>query len=232
MKLTPATLIKRYKRFLADVTLEDGSTITVHCPNTGSMKNCGQSGDRIWLSTSDNPKRKYAHTWELTETTSGDFICINTQRANPAVAKAINAGQIASLNGYQTLQREVKYGESSRIDILLSDGKQADAYVEIKSCTLLEADGCGYFPDAVTSRGQKHLRELMAMVTAGKRAVLIFAVMHTGIETVQAASHIDPKYAQLLVEAAQAGVEIQVCLFDIKPSGITFRHCCELTVNE
>ncbi|GGA74224.1 sugar fermentation stimulation protein [Neiella marina] len=222
MNLIPATLIKRYKRFLADVILDDGNELTVHCPNTGSMKNCGQSGDRIWLSKSANPKRKYAYTWELTETSSGHFICVNTQRANPAVADAIANGQLPSLAGYKALQREIKYGDSSRVDIRLSDGPQADVYVEVKSCTLLEADGCGYFPDAVTARGQKHLRELMATVAEGKRAMLIFAVMHTGISSVYAAKHIDPNYAELLTQAANAGVEVLACYFHIKPGGITF----------
>lgn len=209
--LVPAQLIKRYKRFLADVILPDDSEITVHCPNTGSMKNCGAAGDRVWLSRSDNPKRKYAYTWELTETASGEFICINTQRANPLIADAIGQQQVPQLAGYQQLRREVRYGNNSRIDILLTDGQQADAYVEIKSCTLLEDDGQGYFPDAVTTRGQKHLQELMAMQAHGYRAVLVFAVMHTGINRVKPAAHIDIKYADLFAQALAAGVEVLAC---------------------
>lgn len=211
VNLIPAQLIKRYKRFLADVVLADGSEITVHCPNTGSMKNCGGPGDRVWLSHSDNPKRKYAYTWELTETASGEFICINTQRANPLIAEAISQQQIPQLTGYQQLRREVRYGDNSRIDILLGDGAQADAYVEIKSCTLLEDDDQGYFPDAVTTRGQKHLQELMAMKAQGHRAVLVFAVMHTGINTVKPAAHIDIKYAELFAQALAGGVEVLAC---------------------
>ncbi|MBW8189516.1 DNA/RNA nuclease SfsA [Neiella marina] len=229
---TPATLVKRYKRFLADVILADGSELTVHCPNTGSMKNCGSPGDRVWLSRSDNPKRKYAYTWELTENAAGDFICINTQRANPLVATAIAAEKIEALAGYDSLQREVRYGENSRIDIFLSNGNQANAYVEIKSCTLLEQDGIGYFPDAVTTRGQKHLQELMTVAANGQRAVLVFAVMHTGISHVQAAAHIDAKYAALLAQAITNGVEVYCCYAQISPQQLAFDHIKQLNASE
>lgn len=201
-------LLRRYKRFLADVLLDDGTEITIHCPNTGSMRNCLFPGERVWFSTSDNPKRKYAHTWEQAASDEGHIIGINTGRANALAAEAIEAGVISELTGYDRLRREVKYGsENSRIDLLLESEDKPACYIEVKSCTLLE-QGQGYFPDAVTTRGQKHLRELMEMVKQGHRAVLLFVVQHTGITTVAAARHIDPEYAELLTQAHQAGVEI------------------------
>lgn len=220
--LQQATLIKRYKRFLADVELPDGSQQTLHCPNTGSMKNCGAPGDPIWFSLSDNPKRKYPGTWELVQDAQGHLICINTGRANALVAAAITAHQVEALDGYGKLSREVRYGaENSRADLMLSEGSQPDAFIEVKSVTLLE-NGQGYFPDAVTTRGQKHLRELMAMRLQGYRAVLVFAVLHTGITSVRAAAHIDPIYSELLAKAKQTGVEVLQMIFNITPSGVHF----------
>lgn len=206
--LQQGKLIKRYKRFLTDIELADGSVITIHCPNTGSMKNCLFPGETVWFSTSDNPKRKYPHTFEIMTTPTGDMIGVNTGRANDLAEEGIRSGAITELQGYRNLKREVKYGdENSRIDLFLSDGEQANCYVEVKSCTLLE-NNCGYFPDAVTSRGQKHLRELILMKQQGYRAVLLFLVQHTGITKVAPADHIDPEYGQLLREAAKKGVEI------------------------
>lgn len=228
MQFTPplqrATLLRRYKRFLADVELPGGQQLTVHCPNTGSMKNCGAPGDTVWLSTSDNPKRKYQLSWELTQTAAGERICVNTARANTLCEEAINSGVISELQGYARLRREVRYGaENSRIDVLLTEGSAPDCYIEVKSCTLLE-DGMGYFPDAVSTRGQKHLRELMSVRQQGYRAVLLFAVLHTGIQCVQGAAHIDPAYAELLEEARAQGVEILSYRADITPGEITLQH--------
>ncbi|MFT5758080.1 MAG: sugar fermentation stimulation protein A [Alteromonadaceae bacterium] len=208
IELQKATLIKRYKRFLADITLADGSETTLHVANTGAMSGCAIPGDQVWYSTSDNAKRKYPKSWELTYTQRHHFICVNTLRANQLVEEALNNGVIDELNGFNVLQREVKYGsENSRIDFLLKYPDQPDTYVEVKSVTLLDGDK-GFFPDAVTTRGQKHLRELITMVEQGYRAILCFAVLHTGIDNVQAAKHIDPKYAELLNEAKNNGVEI------------------------
>ncbi len=221
--LKKATLIKRYKRFLADVILEDGSETTIHVANTGAMTGCAQPGDTVWYSTSLNKKRKYPFSWELTETKSGDFICVNTIRANQLAEEAIKLGIISELTGYDKMQREVKYGnENSRIDIMLSDGDKPDVFVEVKSATLLQ-EGQGYFPDAVTVRGQKHLRELIGIVESGRRAVLLFAVLHTGITSVKAAEHIDPKYAAMLTEAKNAGVEVISYLAEISADSITLR---------
>ncbi|BDH47064.1 sugar fermentation stimulation protein A [Salmonella enterica subsp. enterica serovar Choleraesuis] len=219
--LQPATLIARYKRFLADVRTPDGTLLTLHCPNTGAMTGCGTPGDQVWYSTSTNPKRKYAHTWELTETQDGALICVNTLRANQLVKEAIAGEIIPPLRGYSGLRSEVKYGaEGSRIDLLLQADDRVNCYIEVKSVTLCEQGG-GFFPDAVTARGQKHLRELMSVVREGQRAVLLFAVMHSKITAVSPARHIDPVYSQLLNEAHLLGVEIMAWQPHILPSGMT-----------
>jgi len=206
--LQPATLITRYKRFLADVITPDGREITLHCANTGAMTGCATPGDTVWYSTSDNAKRKYAHSWELTETQQHHWICVNTLRANQLVREAITQDRIPELSGYSKLTSEVKYGaENSRIDLMLQAENQPDCYIEVKSVTLLH-QGQGYFPDAVTLRGQKHLRELQSMAEQGQRAVLFFAVLHSGIESVSAAHHIDPRYSDLLKHVQNNGVEV------------------------
>ncbi|EPL8005255.1 DNA/RNA nuclease SfsA [Klebsiella aerogenes] len=206
--LQSATLIKRYKRFLADVVTPEGQELTLHCPNTGAMTGCAAPGDTVWYSTSDNPKRKYAHTWELTETQQGAVICVNTLRANTLAKEAVLAGNVPELAGYNILKSEVKYGEeNSRIDLMLQAEGRRNCYIEVKSVTLAEKE-YGYFPDAVTARGQKHLRELMSVAAAGHRAVILFAVLHSAIDRFSPAHHIDAKYAQLLIEAQEKGVEI------------------------
>lgn len=206
--LSHGRLLRRYKRFLADVQLPDGCELTIHCPNTGAMTGCAEAGDKVWFSTSNNPKRKYAHTWELTETTAGDFICVNTQRANQLVQEALENQWIQELIGYPYIFPEQKYGtENSRIDFLLKDDNQSDCFVEVKSTTLLTENGLGMFPDAKTERGQKHLRELMQIVQQGKQAVIFFAILHTGITHFEIARHIDPIYANLWQEAIACGVK-------------------------
>jgi len=204
-------LIRRYKRFLADVALANGDVVTAHCPNTGSMKNCVEEGAEVWLSVSDNPKRKYRFTWEYIVTSRGHWICVNTGKANRLVEEAVLRGVVEELAGYPELKREVKYGdENSRIDLMLSDG-QSNCYVEVKSVTLLESPvsrGEGYFPDAVSDRGAKHLRELMGVARQGDRAVLFFCVQHTGIRCVKPADHIDATYGELIRQASRLGVEI------------------------
>lgn len=237
MKFHPAfeqgQLLKRYKRFLTDVRLPDDNQITIHCPNTGSMKNCLAPGEPVWFSTSDNPKRKYPNTWEVATTPSGHLAGINTGRANALVVEAIESGVVTELQGYQQLKTEVKYGEErSRIDILLSDDDQPDCYVEVKNVTLLDElePGLGLFPDSVSDRGRKHLRELMAMVAQGHRAVLFYCVQHTGIERVKAADLIDPKYAQTLAQAVEAGVEVLAYGAEISPEEITLNRRLEFSV--
>jgi len=210
--LIEARLIRRYKRFLTDVRLIDGGILTVHCPNTGSMKNCIEVNQVVWLSEADNPKRKYKYTWEYIRTRRGHMIGVNTAFANQLVFDAVNAGRIVELAGYKDVCREVKYGkENSRIDLLLRSPEQTDCYVEVKSVTLLEnpaTKGIGYFPDAISERAAKHLRELELMARIGKRAVLLFCVQHTGVKEVRPADHIDIRYSDLLRQVAAAGVEV------------------------
>lgn len=225
MKFTPplkhATLIQRYKRFLADVVTPEGETFTLHCPNTGAMTGCATPGDTVWYSTSENTKRKYPHTWELTQTQTGAFICVNTLQANTLAKEAIQANLIPELIGYNTLKSEVKYGEeNSRIDIMLQADDRPNCYIEVKSVTLAENE-FGYFPDAVTVRGQKHLRELMGVVAGGERAVLLFTILHSAIEYFSPAHHIDAKYAQLLIEAQKQGVEILAYKAELSADNMT-----------
>ena len=227
MKFNPplqaATLIRRYKRFLADIEQQQQQW-TIHCANTGAMTGCAETGSQVWYSTSDNPKRKYPHSWQLTQTKQQHWICVNTALANSIVQQAIEQQQIATLTGYSTLRTEVKYGdENSRIDILLQAEDKPDCYIEVKSVTLMSdtSPGQGYFPDAVTVRGQKHLRELTRLASSGKRAVLLFLVQHTGIEKVATAQHIDAKYSQLLQIAVEQGVEIIAISTNINAQQIT-----------
>lgn len=210
-KLHQGTLLKRYKRFLADVTTQTGDTLTVHCPNTGSMRNCLAPGKPCWYSESDNPKRKYPHTLEIVTTDKGHRAGINTSRANPLVSEAISNGVIAQLSHYDTIKAEVKCNiGNSRMDFLLTDSAKdtRDCFVEVKNVTLMEAPGEGFFPDAVSERGAKHIQTLIELAAKGYRAVLIYCVQHTGIETVAPAENIDPHYATLLRQATQNGVEI------------------------
>ncbi|NVK21851.1 MAG: DNA/RNA nuclease SfsA [Kangiellaceae bacterium] len=244
MKFSPplikARLKKRYKRFLADVQHPKLGEFTAHCPNTGSMKNCWQAGDEVWLLDSENPKRKYRYTWVLRQSSDGDMLCINTHLANRIVIEGIENQIIHELQGYDQILQEVKYGdENSRIDLLLSCDNKRDCYVEIKTVTLLEtklgtglekelendlAQGAGFFPDAVSTRAQKHLRELMMMVEQGHRAVLLFLVQHTGITSVSPAQHIDPQYAELLRLASHSGVEIMAYNTHISPADIKLQQ--------
>ncbi|MFL0796144.1 MAG: DNA/RNA nuclease SfsA [Cellvibrionaceae bacterium] len=210
--LEKGTFLKRYKRFMVDVQLKNGEEITVHCPNTGSMKNCLAPGEPCWFSDSQNPKRKYRHTLEIVTTPDGHQAGVNTARPNALIEEAINDGTIPELQGYESLKREVKYGEeNSRIDIFLEKGTEKEnqqCFVEVKNVTLCEEGGRGLFPDSVSARGTKHLRELMVMVAEGHRAVLCFCVQHSGIETVSPADEIDELYGKTLREAVDAGVEV------------------------
>ena len=213
----PAVLIQRYKRFLADVILPNGETVTVHCPNTGSMKNCIQPMSTCWYSTSTSATRKYPNTLEIVTTPSGDLAGINTARSNSLVETAICNGVISELQGYENIRREVVYGnEKSRVDFVLERGAEK-CFVEVKNVTLMEAKGQGLFPDAVSERGTKHLRELMQMVREGHRAVLLYCVQHTGIEWVEPADVIDPLYGKTLREAMAVGVEVIAYGAELRP---------------
>lgn len=228
--LQSARLIKRYKRFLADIITPQGETLTIHCANTGAMTGCATPGDTVWYSTSESLTRKYPHSWELTETQQGEWICVNTLRANQLVREAIEAQTIPQLAGYSGLQAEVKYGaEGSRIDFLLQAERRRNCYIEVKSVTLSE-QGKGYFPDAVTVRGQKHLRELAKIAENGERAVLFFAVLHSGIEDVSPARHIDAHYAELLARAQQSGVEVISYKAQLSPTGLSLKKRLEMVL--
>ena len=211
--LVRGTLVKRYKRFLADVCLEGGQEITAHCPNTGSMKTCWNEGDEVWLSKSDNAKRKLPYTWELTKT-QGGYIGVNTARPNQVVEWAIYQKLIPELCQWTELKREVAYGnEKSRIDIRLnlekSEKEENDRYcfIEIKNTTLY-LDRQIQFPDAVTLRGQKHIRELVEQVRLGHRGVMFYFVNRPEGDTFAPADSIDPEYGKLLRQAQENGVEI------------------------
>jgi sugar fermentation stimulation protein A len=208
--LVPGTLVKRYKRFLADVVLETGEIITVHCPNSGSMKGCDLPGSRVFLSQSDNPGRKYRHTWELIEV-PGTLVGINTQVPNKLVKRAVEKGLISELSGYGRVSAEVKTSAHTRLDLVLeqSEGLESreDCYVEIKNCTLVE-EGRAMFPDAVTERGQKHLQELEHLVSLGHRGVIFFLIQRMDAESFSPADKIDKAYGEKLRKAVQNGVEI------------------------
>ena len=216
--LLEGRLLRRYKRFLADVELPGGEVITVHCPNTGAMTGCAGAGSRVWLSVSDSKTRKYPHTWELVETSSG-MACIHSARANRVVREAFAAGRVSGFGDYPDIRSEVKYGEGSRVDLLLQ-GDAGRVYVEVKSVTLCREGGHGAFPDAVSERGRKHLQALQAVRDKTTRAVLFFCVFHNGIDSVSAAGDIDPRYRDALQEALAAGVEVLAWRASISPQGI------------
>ena len=202
--LIPGTLVRRYKRFLADIDLEDGTAVTVHCPNSGSMKGCANPGSRVYISRSPNPARKYPFTWELVDA-DGFWAGINTGLPNHLVRDAIENGTVVGLQGYDSIRPEVTYGEHSRIDLLLESPWQR-CFVEVKNVTLVE-NGRALFPDAVTSRGQKHLNELMRVVREGDRGVIFFTVQRGDGASVSPADSIDPEYGRLLRLAIKNGVE-------------------------
>ncbi|MCQ4265179.1 DNA/RNA nuclease SfsA [Stutzerimonas stutzeri] len=202
-------LVRRYKRFLADIITDEGEALCIHCPNTGSMLNCMEEGARVWFQRSNDPRRKLPGTWELVETPQGRLACVNTARANPLIEEALLSGRITELAGFTALKREVAYGvENSRVDFRL-DYPGGAAFVEVKSVTLGFANtAVAAFPDAVTVRGAKHLRELAALARAGVRAVQLYCVNLSGIEAVRSAGEIDPLYAAALNDAVAAGVEV------------------------
>ncbi len=209
-KLPPllnGVLIKRYKRFLADVRLiESGRTVTAHCPNSGSMKGCSEPGSQVFLSESSNPRRKLKYTWELIKI-PGTMIGINTQVPNKLVKQAIENDLIEELSGYSRVKAEIKTSRHTRLDLLLEDNKDRKCYVEIKNCTLVE-NGVAMFPDAVTTRGQKHLDELVQLVTMGHRGIIFYLIQRMDAKSFKPADMIDKTYAEKLRRAVGKGVEV------------------------
>jgi sugar fermentation stimulation protein A len=225
-------LLQRYKRFLADVALDSGATVTATCPNTGSMLGLASPGARVWLSTSDSVTRKYAHTWEMVEADLGQgasLVGINTGHPNRLVAEAIEARRIKKLSGYSSLRREVKYGEASRIDILLEDAKKGRCYVEIKNVHLMRVAGVAEFPDCVTARGVKHLRELSQMVAEGHRAVMLFLIQRGDAKRFALARDLDPAYAEAFRLAVAAGVEVMAFACSMSPEEIVLDKAVRMT---
>lgn len=212
--LIKATLIKRYKRFLADVRLESGDEITAHCANPGAMLGLKEPGSTVWLSPANNPKRKLKFSWELIETNDYNkkvLVGINTNLPNKLAEEAILNGTIKELQGFSNLRREVKYGQNSRIDILLENETDTHqitpCYVEVKNVHLLRQENKAEFPDSVTSRGAKHLNELSDMVKEGKRAVMLYLIQREDCETFSLARDIDENYHEAFLKAKDAGVE-------------------------
>ncbi len=221
--LVRGTLIKRYKRFLADVALDGGRQVTAHCANPGSMLGLAEPGSPVWLSESDNPKRKLKFSWELVEVDIGRgpaLVGINTAHPNGLVADAIDRGVIAELGGYDGLRREVRYGANSRIDILLESSGANPCYVEIKNVHLMRKPGLAEFPDSVTARGAKHLGELTRMIEAGSRAVMVYLVQREDADELALARDIDPAYGAAFDAARSAGVEALCYACSLSQRGI------------
>lgn len=218
--LIPGRLIRRYKRFLADVTLEDGQEVTAHCANPGSMMGLAEPGTKVWLEPNDDPKKKLKYGWRLVDHENGHFTGVDTSVPNRALKAALMAGQVVEFKDYPTVRPEVKYGEKSRIDFLLSAEGKPDTYVEVKSVTLSRQPGLAEFPDSVTARGAKHLAELARVVGQGHRAVLFYLVQRTDCDRVEVAEDIDPTYAQAFRAAQNAGVEIVAYDTRISPAGV------------
>lgn len=210
-------LIKRYKRFLADITLDDGSLITAHCPNTGTMLTCSTPGSPVALSISDNPKRKYLHTLEMIMV-DDTWVGVNTAKTNGLVKEAIEKGFISEFRNVEKIKTEVKVSDHSRLDLQLFHGEDC-TFVEIKNCSLAE-NRCAMFPDAVTTRGTKHLKELTQLVETGNKGCIFYLVQRLDADRFEPAKNIDPTYAQALIKAYESGVTVLVYQAGVTPKGI------------
>ncbi len=226
--LLPGRLLRRYKRFLADVALEDGERVVAHCPNPGSMLGLVAPGSEVWLSRAENPKRKLRYSWELV-LTGGHYVGVNTGRPNAIVEEAVRAGTVSELSGYPSLRREVRYGKNSRIDILLEAEGRPPCYVEVKNVHM-KREGPAEFPDSVTKRGTKHLVELADMVDGGARAVMFYLVQREDCESFRVAGDIDPVYAETLGHARARGVEALCYACKLTPEAIVLDRPLELEI--
>jgi sugar fermentation stimulation protein A len=228
--LISGRLERRYKRFMADVRLDkSGEVVTAHCANPGAMTGLKEPGTRVWLSRSNNPKRKLQYSWEMAEI-ANKLVGINTAHPNNIVHEAIEAGSIESLRGYDCIRREVKYGEGSRIDILLEAKDRRPCYVEVKNVHLMRKPGLAEFPDSVTARGTKHLRELAGMVESGNRAVMFYLVQRSDAEKFSLACDVDPSYCAEFATARKAGVEVISYDCQLSATAINIGQPLELTV--
>lgn len=232
-ELFHGTLIKRYKRFLADIKLDSGEIVTAHCANSGSMLTLKDEGNEVWLSPAANPKAKLNYKWEIVKVAE-IMVGINTSLPNKLVEEAILDGTITELQGYKNLRREMKYGKNSRIDLFLSDHEngQPDCYVEVKSVTLSRNKNLGEFPDSVTSRGTKHLGELKDMVSEGYRSVMLYLAQRHDLESFKVASDIDPTYADALKVAKDNGVEAYCYICEITPTAINVDRSIPILENK
>ena len=219
--LEPARLIRRYKRFLADIRLHSGQEVTAHCPNPGSMMGLAQPGMKIWVEPNNDPKKKLKYGWRLVDHENGHFTGIDTALPNRALRAALMAAQVPGLDMYATVRPEQKYGTNSRIDFLLQNPDLPDAYVEVKSVTLSRQPGLAEFPDSVTARGAKHLAELSNMVEAGHRAVLLYLIQRTDCTSMTVARDIDPTYGAALDAARASGVEVMAFDTVITPEHVS-----------
>ncbi len=229
-QLVRGILVKRYKRFLADVRLDNGKLVTAHCPNTGSMLGCSEPGQPVYLSLHDNPKRKLKYTWEIIEMPTS-LVGVNTLVPNRLVFQSAASGLIPELAGYQLVEREVKIGRNSRIDLRLSNAVKDRCYVEVKNCTLVE-NGIALFPDAVTSRGLKHLHELESLLKSGRRCVMFYFIQRMDASVFKPADHIDPAYAKGLRWVVNRGVEILAYDVAIDLTGITLNRKIPLLIDD
>jgi len=218
--LVPGRLLRRYQRFLSDVVLNTGEAVTAACPNTGAMTGLIEPGGQVSLSRSDNPRRKYVHTWELVAVPGIGLVGVNTGHPNRIVAEAIGAGLVPALAGYAAMRREVPYGRSSRIDLLLEDSRLPPCYVEVKNTHLFRKPGLAEFPDCVTERGRKHLEELAAMTRQGARACMVYLVQAASPDRFALAGDLDPHYLQAFRRARKAGVEALALCCKVTPATI------------
>ncbi|WP_088622780.1 DNA/RNA nuclease SfsA [Oceanicola sp. 22II-s10i] len=227
--LLPARLIRRYKRFLADIRLDDGTEAVAHCANPGSMMGLADPGTRIWVEPNDDPRKKLRYGWRLVEHENGHFTGVDTSVPNRALRDVLMAGALPGLDGYAEVRPEQNYGTGSRIDFLLRGDGRPDAYVEVKSVTLSRRPGLAEFPDSVTARGLKHLNELAEVARAGHRAVLLFLVQRTDCDAVDVAADIDPAYAAAIAPTLAAGVEVMAIGCAITPDAVEVAQPLQLT---
>ncbi|MHA6347464.1 DNA/RNA nuclease SfsA [Roseivivax sp. CAU 1761] len=229
--LVPAVLLRRYKRFLADIRLGDGREVTAHVANPGAMLGLAAPGSRIWVEPNDDPRRKLDHAWKLVEHPGGRFTCVDTGLANRLLGPALAAGRVPGLEGYEEVLAEQRYGTRSRVDFLLRGPGRPEAWVEVKSVTLSRAPGRAEFPDCVTARGARHLADLADKAAAGARAVLLFAVMRSDADRVTLAADLDPAYAAAARAAKAAGVEFRAVACRPDPEAVRLGDSLPVTVS-